>query len=221
MLSWVSPFKWPHGAERQCANSTQAMSWPNHIQILSFASMASRQVAIKHGFVSKIAGGCSSYDVISPWPDLTWSFFLTKVAQGLPHKASQNRAAHSAAVFFAICLKPQGGGLHPPTLSGRGLISKGRWLAEGRWEVRWRWMARGGRVVGRDKWKRSWVAIPRRQESVRRFNPRLTGVSAERHWPGGGGRITPPPRLIPKPMTAARRARRRWKGLGEKVLKHS
>ena len=37
---------------------------------------------------------------------------------------------------------------------------------------------------------------------------------------GGGGRITPP-RLTPKPMTAARRARRRWKGLGETVLKHS
>ena len=53
-----------------------------------------------------------------------------------------------------------------------------------------------------------------------RVNPRLTGVSAERHWPGGGGRITPP-RLTPKPMTEARRARRRWKGLGETVLKHS
>ena len=52
------------------------------------------------------------------------------------------------------------------------------------------------------------------------LNPRLTGVSAERHWPGGG-RITPPPSLTPKPMTAARRARRRWKGLGETVLKHS
>ena len=38
--------------------------------------------------------------------------------------------------------------------------------------------------------------------------------------PGGGGRITPP-RLTPKPMTSARRARRRWKGLGETVLKHS
>ena len=25
-----------------------------------------------------------------------------------------------------------------------------------------------------------------------RFNPRLTGVSAEHHWLGGGGRITPP-----------------------------
>ena len=55
------------------------------------------------------------------------------------------------------------------------------------------------------------------------FNQRLTGVSAERHWPGGGGRITPLPqaRLTLKPMTAARRARRRWKGLGETVLKHS
>ena len=52
------------------------------------------------------------------------------------------------------------------------------------------------------------------------INPRLTGVSAERHWPGGGGRITPP-RLTPKPMTAARRVRRRWKGLDETVLKHS
>ena len=49
-----------------CANSTLAMSLPNHAQILSFASMASRQGAVKHGFVSKIAGGCSSYDVIAP-----------------------------------------------------------------------------------------------------------------------------------------------------------
>ena len=54
------------------------------------------------------------------------------------------------------------------------------------------------------------------------LNPRLTGVSAERHWPGGGGgAYNAPPRLTPKPMTAARRARRRWKGLGETVLKHS
>ena len=25
------------------------------------------------------------------------------------------------------------------------------------------------------------------------FNPRLTGVSAERHWPGGGGAYNAPP----------------------------
>ena len=82
-----------------CANSTLAMSWPNQAQILSFASMASRQGAVKHGFVSKIAGGCSSYDVIAPWPDLTWSFFLPKVAQGLPHKEPKNSTALRAVVF--------------------------------------------------------------------------------------------------------------------------
>ena len=118
-LSEVTDLKWPHGTEWQCGNSTLAMSWPNHLPfdltILSFASMASRQGAVKHGFVSKIAGGCSSYDVIAPWPDLTWSIFLPKVAQGLPHKVPQNPAALRAA--------PQGGGCTnpPPPLSGRGL----------------------------------------------------------------------------------------------------
>ena len=81
------------------ANSTLAMSWRNHVQILSFASMASHQGAVKHGFVSKIAGGCSSYDVIAPWPDMTWPFFLPKVPQGLPHKVPENPAALRVAVF--------------------------------------------------------------------------------------------------------------------------
>ena len=75
-LSEVTDLKWPHGTEWQYGNSTLAMSWPNHVQILSFASMVSRQGAVKHGFVSKIAGGCSFYDVIAPWPDLTWSIFV-------------------------------------------------------------------------------------------------------------------------------------------------
>ena len=35
--------------------------------------MAPRQVAVYHGFVSKIAGGCSSYEVIAQSPDLTWA----------------------------------------------------------------------------------------------------------------------------------------------------
>ena len=50
--------------------STNSRNGYNHklcdIEILSFASMASRQGVLKHGFVSKIAGGCSSYDVIAP-----------------------------------------------------------------------------------------------------------------------------------------------------------
>ena len=120
-LSEVTDLKWPHGIEWQCGNSTLAMSWPNHVQILSFASMASRQVAVKHGFVSKIAGGCSSYDVIAPWPDLTWSIFLPKVAQGLPHKVPQNPAALRAAVFTLSAKKFREGGVAPTPLSGRGL----------------------------------------------------------------------------------------------------
>ena len=84
-LSEVTDLKWPHGTEWQCGYSTLAMSWANHVQILSFASMAPRQGTIKHGFVSKIAGGCSSDDVIAPWPDLTWSiFFYQKFRKACP-----------------------------------------------------------------------------------------------------------------------------------------
>ena len=81
--------------------------------------MASSQIARKHDFVAKVAGGCSSYDVIAPWPDLTRSIFLPKIAQGLPHKVAQNPAALRAAVFFAIREKPQGG-LHQPPCTGKG-----------------------------------------------------------------------------------------------------
>ena len=38
-----------------------------------------------------------------------------------------------------------------------------------------------------------WRLLERPTVKLRPINPRLTGVSAERHWPGGGGgRITPP-----------------------------
>ena len=75
--------------------------------------MAQRQIAVKHDFVCKIAGGCSFYDVIASWPDLTWSTFLPKVAQGLPHHVSQNPAARNAAVFPLSAKKAGGGGVAP------------------------------------------------------------------------------------------------------------
>ena len=91
------------------------MSWPNHVQIWSFASMTPSQVARKHDFVAKVAGGCSSYDVIAPWPDLTRSnFFLPKIAQGLPRKVAQNPAVLRAAVFFCYPRKTSGGVAPPP-----------------------------------------------------------------------------------------------------------
>ena len=65
--------------------------------------MASSQVARKYDFVAKVAGGCSSYDVIALWPDLTRSILLPKVTQGLPHKVAEIPAAPR---------KTSGGGVH-------------------------------------------------------------------------------------------------------------
>ena len=83
--------------------------------------MAPSQVARKHDFVAKVAEGCSSYDVIAPWPDLTRSIFLPKIAQGLPHKVAQNPAARIAPPFFAIHEKTSGGGgcTPPPPVRAR------------------------------------------------------------------------------------------------------
>ena len=109
-LSEVTDLKWPHGTEWQCGNPTLAMSWPNHVQILSFASMGSRQGAIKHGFVSKIAGGCFSYDVITPWPDLV-NFFYQKLRKVCPIRYPENPVALRAAVFSLLRKKTSGGSL--------------------------------------------------------------------------------------------------------------
>ena len=118
-LSEVTDLKWPHGSEWQCGNSTLAMSWPNHVQILSFASMASRQGAVKHGYVSKIAGGCSSYDVIAPWPDLTWSiFFYQKLRKVCPIRYPKTRRRY-APPFFRYLRKTSGGGCTNPPVRAR------------------------------------------------------------------------------------------------------
>ena len=40
----------------------------------------------------------------------------------------------------------------------------------------------------------NWLQLVRYVKNVYlRINPRLTGVSAERHWPGGGGAYNAPP----------------------------
>ena len=77
--------------------------------------MAPSQVARKHDFVAKVAGGCSSYDVIAPWPDPTRpKFFLSKIVQGLPYKVAQNPAALRAAVFLLSAKNLRGVAPTPP-----------------------------------------------------------------------------------------------------------
>ena len=89
--------------------------------------MASRQGAVKHGFVSKIAGGCSSYDVIAPWPDLTWSIlFYQKLRKVCPIRYPKTRRRY-APPFFSLSAKNLRGGCTNPPLSGRGLIGGGGW----------------------------------------------------------------------------------------------
>ena len=101
--------------------------------MLSFASMAPRQDAVKHEFVNKIAWGCSSYDVIAPWtdltwPDLTWSFFIYQKLHNIcPIRYSKTRRRYTLT-FFAICEKPQG--QEGCTPSGRGLTRAKRGVFE-------------------------------------------------------------------------------------------
>ena len=72
-----------------------------------------RQGVVKHGFVSKIAGGCSSYDVIAPWPDLTWSiFFYQKLRKVCPISFPKTRRRY-APPFFRYLRLTSGGGVAP------------------------------------------------------------------------------------------------------------
>ena len=73
--------------------------------------MASRQLGAKHGFVSKIVGCCSSYVVIAPCLDLTWSTFLPKVAQGFVSQGTPKPGGMSVKNL-------RGGGLYQPSCPG-------------------------------------------------------------------------------------------------------
>ena len=80
----VADLRWPCGVERWCAQLTRIMCGPKQHQKFVFVPLTSRIFAIKHGFVGKSAWGCSSYDVIAPWPHLTRSKNM-KSAQRMPH----------------------------------------------------------------------------------------------------------------------------------------
>ena len=117
----VTDLRWPRWPNRQCAYSSLAMSWPNHVQILSFASMAPSQVARKHDFVVKVAGGCSSSDVIAPWPDLTRSIsFCQKLCKVCPMRYPNSKSRRRVAPpFFRYPRKTSGGVAPTPPVRAR------------------------------------------------------------------------------------------------------
>ena len=67
--------------------------------------------------------GCSSYYVITSWPDLTWPvFFLPKVAQKMPHKLWKVPARYSK--WCCVQLRKTHVGLHQPPFHWRGGIPR-------------------------------------------------------------------------------------------------
>ena len=54
--------------------------------------MTPRPLAVKHGFISKISGYCSTNDVIAPWPDMPGHILFTK-------KCSQQ---HDQSRYFLV-----------------------------------------------------------------------------------------------------------------------
>ena len=65
-----------------------------------------------------LVGGCSSYDIIASWPDLTWPNFSLKVAQKMPHKLWKISARYSKRCGVQLS-KAHGGASTP--LTGRGI----------------------------------------------------------------------------------------------------
>ena len=72
----------------------------------------SKSCGWKHDFLELSVGGCSSYDVIARWPDLTRSNFLPKVAQRMLHKLCKI-SAWSAQRFGNHIRKTHGGDITP------------------------------------------------------------------------------------------------------------
>ena len=69
----------------------------------------------------KSCEGCSSYDVITSWPDLTRPiFFHQKLRKGCP--ISYGKFQHDPPNGVASSSEKLMGGLHQPPLTGRGLI---------------------------------------------------------------------------------------------------
>ena len=65
------------------------------------------------------AGGCTCYDVITPWPDMTRSIFSAKDAQRLPQRVLKISARYDKP--FSVHFEKTSGGVIQPPLGVLGL----------------------------------------------------------------------------------------------------
>ena len=85
---------------------------------ISIPVNGSKLLGWKHNFLEKSVGVCSSYDVISQWPDMTLlMFFLPRIAQRMPHKLSKISARSPSG---SVAISENSWGSCPP-LHWRGL----------------------------------------------------------------------------------------------------
>ena len=81
----------------QCQESQLVMNWHQSQQLSPLKSIVIRTTpsCVFSRFRWNPVEGCSSYDVITSWHDLTWPNVLPKVAQKMPHKLWKLSARYS------------------------------------------------------------------------------------------------------------------------------
>ena len=76
----------------------------------------------KHNFVENLVGGCTSYDVIAPLPDLIWPFFCQKLCNGGPIKYAKFRRDLSSGLL-AISEKKNAGASPAPAQARVNIVT--------------------------------------------------------------------------------------------------
>ena len=122
----VNRIQWPEKTfgswHMVCTANSETRSRPKEHRRFAFVSITPRLFARKDGLVRKWTWGSSHYDVIAPWPDLTWSKKkLPKGAQRMSHWLCKT-SSRSAELFGIYREKPSGGGVAPtpPPSTGEG-----------------------------------------------------------------------------------------------------
>ena len=100
----------------QCQRSHVVIFWPKPYHNVFIPVNGSRFRGWKHNFLEKLVRGCTSYDVIAPWLDLTRSIFLLKLRKGCPISYAKKNSTIRLAIREPF--QKNSWGLHPSPRHG-------------------------------------------------------------------------------------------------------
>ena len=124
-MHWASQGQWPLTIfEKSRCNVKGQMLYCSDLYHanISIPVNGGKLRGCKYNFLEKSVGGCTFYDVIDPWPNMTWSFFAKSCAKDAP-SAMQNFSVIRSAVRKPFQKNSLGGGSHRPPMHGRGLMA--------------------------------------------------------------------------------------------------